>query len=164
MNAHGTETPVTCLMPLAPVRCLCSASRAPSSGGQGARTGAAVLPSNGTHGGPRITWDAHSAFGFWFLILVTLWSVSGLYLSQSPLFDELRRLDPQDRVVDDLLFVLAQLHFGRFNRVMEVIWAVSSLVPAILALTGLFICCWRSLLGRPWNPKHAVIPFFIDLP
>jgi uncharacterized iron-regulated membrane protein len=100
--------------------------------------------------GPRISWDAHSAFGFWFLIFVVLWGVSGLYLTQPRLFEGI--------LSEQLLFVLAELHFGRFNRVTEVMWAASGLVPALLALTGLFIFCRRCLLRLPSNPKHVVLP------
>ena len=56
---------------------------------------------------PRITWDVHSAFGFWFLAFVALWGGSGLYLSMPQWFNVLYRLDPADRVVDRGLFWLA---------------------------------------------------------
>lgn len=106
--------------------------------------------------GPRISWDAHSAFGFWFLIFVVLWGVSGLYLAQPARFEGLVR--------EEILFALTELHFGRFNRVTEVLWAASGLVPALLALTGLFIFCRRCLFHRPSNPKHASHPFVTDQP
>lgn len=104
---------------------------------------------------PRITWDAHSALGFWFLVFVTMWGVSGLTLSQPQLFEAFLRFDPQDRVVDRVLFALAQLHFGRFNLLTKVTWAVVGLVPALLAVTGVFICCRRVILKKPSNPKQA---------
>jgi uncharacterized iron-regulated membrane protein len=104
---------------------------------------------------PRLTWDAHSALGFWFLIVVTMWSVSGLYLAEPQWFDGLLRLDPNDRVADRALFGLAQLHFGRFSRVTEMAWAVMGLVPGVLAITGVFICCRRVIWHKPSNPKHA---------
>jgi uncharacterized iron-regulated membrane protein len=104
---------------------------------------------------PRVTWDAHSALGFWCLPFVMMWSVSGLYLAEPQSFDGLLRLDPQDRFVDAALFVLAQLHFGRFNRLTEMVWALIGLVPALLAITGVFICCRRVIWHKPSNPKHA---------
>jgi len=55
---------------------------------------------------------------------------------------------------EQVLFVLTELHFGRFNRVTEVVWSVSALVPSLLALTGLFIWCRRCVLRLPSNPKH----------
>jgi uncharacterized iron-regulated membrane protein len=105
---------------------------------------------------PRLTWDVHSAFGFWFLPFVVIWGVSGLYLSQPQLFDILLHVDPADRFVDRGLSWLTQLHFGRFNRATEVLWAMFGLVPAILAFTGVFICCRRVMFNKPSNPKNAV--------
>jgi uncharacterized iron-regulated membrane protein len=105
---------------------------------------------------PRINWDVHSAFGFWFLAFVAMWGVSGLSLSTPQLFDVLFRLDPTDRVVDRGLFWLAQLHFGRFNRITQAVWALVGLVPAVLAFTGIFICCRRVIFNKPSNPKSAV--------
>jgi uncharacterized iron-regulated membrane protein len=105
---------------------------------------------------PRLNWDVHSAFGFWFLPFVAMWGVSGLYLAQPQLFDVLLRLDPADRVVDRGLFWLTQLHFGRFNRATEALWAIVGLVLAALAFTGTFICCRRVILNKPSNPKNAI--------
>ncbi|HVZ22290.1 MAG TPA: PepSY-associated TM helix domain-containing protein [Vicinamibacterales bacterium] len=104
---------------------------------------------------PRLNWDAHSALGAWFLPFVAMWGLSGLYLARPELFDVLLRLDPADRVVDGGLFWLTALHFGRFNRATELVWAVAGLVPAALAFTGVFICCRRMIFSLPSNPKHA---------
>jgi uncharacterized iron-regulated membrane protein len=104
---------------------------------------------------PRITWDTHSALGFWFLPFVGLWSVSGLYLAAPHVFEFLYRLDPADRVADRVLFAMAALHFGRFNLVTQVIWATVGVVPAILAFTGVFICCRRVIFKKPSNPLVA---------
>jgi uncharacterized iron-regulated membrane protein len=104
---------------------------------------------------PRLNWDVHSAFGFWFVAFVTMWGVSGLYLSQPDLFNVLLRFDPADRVVDRALFWLAQLHFGRFNRTTQAVWALVGLIPAVLAFTGIFICCRRVLFNKPSNPKSV---------
>ena len=107
---------------------------------------------------PRIIWDAHNALGFWCFAFVAVWAVSGLYLAHSPLLDFLYRIDPNDRVTDRLLFALSALHFGRFNLVTQVVWSIVGLAPAILAITGVFICCRRLILHKPSNPRHAVLP------
>ena len=104
---------------------------------------------------PRINWDVHSAFGFWFFVFVTMWGASGLYLAQPQLFNVLLRLDPADRIVDRGLSMLTQLHFGRFNRLTQAVWALIGLVPAVLAFTGVFICCRRVIFNKPSNPKSA---------
>jgi uncharacterized iron-regulated membrane protein len=104
---------------------------------------------------PRITWDAHAALGFWFFGFVFLWGLSGLYLSQFRLFDLLYRLDPNDRLADRVLFALAELHFGRFNIFTKIIWSGVGLVPAVLAITGFFICCRRVIFHKSSNPKRV---------
>jgi uncharacterized iron-regulated membrane protein len=106
---------------------------------------------------PRISWDAHSALGFWFFLFVLMWGVSGLYLSRAQMFDVLYRLDPADRITDRVLFALSALHFGRFNMATQITWAILGSVPAMLAITGLFICCRRVIFGKPSNPKHASV-------
>ena len=102
-------------------------------------------------------WDAHNALGFWCFGFVAVWAVSGLYLSHSQLFAFLYRIDPSDRMVDRLLFSLSVLHFGRFNLVTQIVWSIVGLVPALLALTGVFICCRRLILHKPSSPRHAVV-------
>ncbi len=104
---------------------------------------------------PRITWDAHSVLGFWFFVFVSMWAVSGLTLSVPQLFNGLLRFDPHDRVLDRVLFTLAQLHFGRFNVMTKVAWSAIGFVPALLAISGVFICCRRVIWHKPSNPKHA---------
>ena len=104
---------------------------------------------------PRIVWDVHNALGFWCFGFVAIWGVSGLYLSRSQVFDFLYRIDPSDRLADRLLFAMSVMHFGRFNVVTQVVWSIVGLVPAVLALTGAFICCRRVIFNKPSNPKHA---------
>jgi uncharacterized iron-regulated membrane protein len=104
---------------------------------------------------PRLNWDLHSALGFWGFGFVLMWGLSAVYLVFPRWFDALLQLDPGDRVTDRTLFWLAALHFGRFGRVIQAVWVVVGLVPAVLAFTGIFICCRRVIYGKPSNPKHA---------
>jgi uncharacterized iron-regulated membrane protein len=106
---------------------------------------------------PRIMWDTHNALSFWCLGFVAVWAVSGLYLSHSQFFNFLYRIDPNDRATDRLLFALSAVHFGRFNVVTQIVWSIVGLVPAILAITGVFICCRRLILHKPSNPRHAAV-------
>jgi uncharacterized iron-regulated membrane protein len=101
----------------------------------------------------RIIWDLHSAFGFWCFFFVALWGISGIYFAFPQLFDGLYHLDSADRFTTQGLFWLAQLHFGRFNWFTEALWSVLGLVPAVLALSGIFICCRRVIYKKPSNPK-----------
>jgi uncharacterized iron-regulated membrane protein len=102
---------------------------------------------------PRITWDLHSALGFWCFFLLLEWGVSAIYFSFPRLFDSLFLLDPADHFTDQGLFWLSQLHFGRFSWFTEALWSVLGLVPAVLAFTGVFICCRRIIYKKPSNPN-----------
>ena len=106
---------------------------------------------------PRINWDLHSALGFWFFGFVALWAVSGIYFAFPQPFDALFLLDPADRFTDEGLFWLSRLHFGRFGWFAEAAWTLFGLVPAILAFTGVFICCRRVIFKEPSNPKTESI-------
>jgi uncharacterized iron-regulated membrane protein len=103
---------------------------------------------------PRISWDLHSALGFWCLPFVALWGVSGVYLSLPQSFSVLFLIDRSDRFTDSALFWLSELHFGRFGGLSsEVLWSLIGLVPAVLAFTGVFVCCRRVLFKKPSNPN-----------
>ena len=101
----------------------------------------------------RISWDLHSALGFWCFLLILVWGISGIYFSFPQLFNALFLIDPTDRFADQDLFRLSQLHFGRFGWLAEAIWMLLGLVPAILAFTGVFICCRRVIYKKPSNPN-----------
>lgn len=101
----------------------------------------------------RINWDLHSALGFWCFIFVLLWGISGIYFAFPEAFNALLVVDPGDRITDPALFWISELHFGRFGRFIEAIWVGLGLVPAILAFTGVFICCRRLIFKKPSNPR-----------
>ena len=101
---------------------------------------------------PRVNWDLHSALGFWCFPFVLLWGVSGFYLAFPQAFSIFFVLDPADRITDQWLFWLSELHFGRFTRLTEALWAALGLVPGVLSFTGTFICCRRVIFKKPSNP------------
>ena len=104
----------------------------------------------------RFTWDLHSAIGFWSLGFILLFGVSGIYLSNPQLFqDAADRIEPLtagnagNRKVDQILYWLAYLHFGRVNGigipcsgpglcdwVTKSVWAGFGLAPAVMFLSG----------------------------
>jgi uncharacterized iron-regulated membrane protein len=104
----------------------------------------------------RINWDLHSALGFWCFLFVLLWAISGIYFSFPSWFYTLLLVDSADRVTDRGLFWLAELHFGRFGWFSEAIWSILGLVPAVLAFTGIFICCRRMIYKKNSNPYRAL--------
>ena len=101
----------------------------------------------------RIGWDLHSALGFWCFVFILVWGISGIYFSFPQLSNLLYLLDPADHFTDQALFWLSQLHFGRFGWFAEAVWALLGLVPAVLASTGVFICCRRVIFKKPSNPN-----------
>ena len=105
---------------------------------------------------PRISWDLHSALGFWCLPFVALWGVSGIYLAVPQPFNVLFLIDRNDEFTDSALFWLSQLHFGRFGGLFsEVLWSLMGLVPAVLAFTGVVVCCRRVFYKKPSNPNAS---------
>jgi uncharacterized iron-regulated membrane protein len=103
----------------------------------------------------RIAWDVHSALGFWLFLFVLLWGISGMYFAFPEAFNFLLVFDPADRFTDSALQWLSDLHFGRFGWFIQSIWVVFGLVPAILAVTGVFICCRRVIFKQPSNPRTS---------
>jgi len=101
----------------------------------------------------RIMWDLHSALGFWCFVFILVWGISGIYFSVPQLFNPLFLLDPGDHFIDQGLFWITQLHFGRFGWFTETLWTLLGLVPAVLAFTGIFICCRRMIYKKPCNPN-----------
>ena len=102
----------------------------------------------------RLTWDTHSALGFWSFLFILMWGVSGIYFSFPQAFNvPASWVDPADKYADRILFGLSQLHFGRFGWYTEALWAVLGLVPAFLAFTGVFVCCHRMIYHRSSNPN-----------
>ena len=103
----------------------------------------------------RFNWDTHSALGFWCFFFILMWGISGLYFSFPQAFYAPASLvDPGDKYTDGILFVLSQLHFGRFGWYTKALWAVLGLVPALLAFTGVFVCCHRMIYHRSSNPNN----------
>jgi uncharacterized iron-regulated membrane protein len=96
---------------------------------------------------PRLLRDLHGALGFWLVLLVLLWTLTGIYFAFPRPFNALADLIDQAGVptlsIDDAIAALVRLHFGRaFGRGIEVLWAALGLLPAVLVVTGL-ITWWQ---------------------
>lgn len=102
----------------------------------------------------RINWDIHSVLGLWSFPFILIWGISGIYFTVPQAFNGLFVLDPADRYTDRILYVLSELHFGRFGWLTEILWTAFALAPAALAFTGFFICCRRVLYNESSSP-HA---------
>jgi uncharacterized iron-regulated membrane protein len=76
----------------------------------------------------RFIWDLHSVLGFWLLLLILLWALTGIYFAFPGPFDSLG---------DNATEWLARLHFGRsFGLPVEWLWVILGLVPCGLFVTG----------------------------
>jgi uncharacterized iron-regulated membrane protein len=103
----------------------------------------------------RINWSLHSAVGFWTLLVVFMWGVSGIYLIfPEPFAIGADFIEPFDdasfelRTVDEILAWLARLHFGRFAGMpVKILWAALELVPPLLLVTGA-IMWWNRVLRK----------------
>lgn len=119
-------------------------------------------------GWKRSTWHLHSMIGFWTLMFVLVFGVSGIYLCfPQQIQDFVERfevpatpLNAGLRIGDRVIYWLAFLHFGRINGIgipckgpgvcdqaTKGVWALFGLAPAIMFVTG-GIMWWQRVL-RP---------------
>jgi uncharacterized iron-regulated membrane protein len=109
-----------------------------------------------------LNWSLHSAIGFWTFSFVLFWGISGIYLSFPQVFNAtVDFFEPpngsseQIRIGDNVLFWLAQLHFGRFaGLTVKAIWTVLGLAPAVLVVTGGLMWWHRVVRRKPqWREQ-----------
>jgi uncharacterized iron-regulated membrane protein len=115
-------------------------------------------------------WNLHSAVGFWSLLLMFMWALSGVYLAfPNPFQDFVEYLQPAEnykgsdtRFGDEFLRWLSRLHFGRFGGwPVKALWTVLGLIPLLLFITGA-VMWWNRVLRpamdrskRDLNPSTA---------
>lgn len=103
----------------------------------------------------RLSWDLHSALGFWIFPFVLMWGVSGIYFAFPDAFNFVLALfDPADRFSDRGLSWLSDAHFGRFGWFTEAVWSAMGLLLALLSLSGVFVCCHRLVYKKSANPNR----------
>ena len=103
----------------------------------------------------RVNWTLHSALGFWFILFVLMWGITGIYLTIPEPFNVIAdTIEPIDdstfepRTVDTALYWLAAVHFGRFGGwITKVPWFLIGFVPPVLFLTGTIM--WWNRIVRP---------------
>ena len=118
-------------------------------------------------GWQRFTWDLHKVLGFWTLGFILLFAVSGAYLGNPEMFQDLAdRIEPlteansRTRIVDQVIYWLAYLHFGRINGIgipcrgpglcdqsTKAVWAVFGLAPAGMVVTGA-VMWWNRVIRK----------------
>jgi uncharacterized iron-regulated membrane protein len=115
----------------------------------------------------RLNWDLHSMIGFWSFGFLVVFGISGMYLGNPQPFQDLAdRIQPVTaanagvRTVDQIIYWLAYLHFGRVNGIgipcsgpglcdstTKFIWAAFGLAPAAMFLTGA-VMWWNRVVRR----------------
>ena len=106
----------------------------------------------------RLTWDLHSALGFWLFAFMLMWGISGWYLGMpEPLTDFVERFSDPDGVYgerpgDIALTWLSRLHFGRWRNPgwgpwLQAAWAFVGVIPAMMFVTG-SIMWWNRVVRR----------------
>lgn len=96
-------------------------------------------------------WQLHSFLGFWSLLLMFSWGLSGVYFAFPQPFESLidffdDDLNDFERPESWLLFLL-KIHFGRFGGMWgRVTWIILGLLPAVMFITG-FIIWWKRVIS-----------------
>jgi uncharacterized iron-regulated membrane protein len=118
-------------------------------------------------GWQRFTWDLHKTIGFWTLGFTLVFAISGVYLGNPEMFQDLAdRIEPytdgntRTRIVDQVIYWLAYLHFGRINGIgipcrgpglcdaaTKFVWAVFGLAPAGMVVTGAVVW-WNRVVRK----------------
>ena len=113
----------------------------------------------------RFMWELHSMVGFWTFGFILLFGLSGAYLGNPEPFQNFadRIQPPTDanigtRIVDDFIYWLAFLHFGRINGIgipcsgpgvcdqtTKFVWALFGLAPGAMFVTGV-VMWWNRVV------------------
>ncbi len=124
----------------------------------------------------RSIWHLHSMIGFWSIGFVLLFAASGVYLGRPEPFDRLADwLQPPTaanagtRTVDQVIYWLAYLHFGRIkgigipckgpglcDQATKAVWTIFGSAPAAMFVTGVIM--WWNRIRRPHtsNPTARI--------
>jgi uncharacterized iron-regulated membrane protein len=101
----------------------------------------------------RFIWDLHGVLGFWLLLLVLMWALTGLYFAFPSAFNAV----PDDAIAD-----LVRLHFGRaYGPLVAALWVILGLVPCALFITGVLMWwyrVWRVRLMKHGGPRREAAP------
>ncbi|MBN1239269.1 MAG: PepSY domain-containing protein [Gammaproteobacteria bacterium] len=110
---------------------------------------------------PRFAWHLHSAVGFWALLLLANWALTGVYMAFPAPFEGLidwldANPDDFERPGEGLLRLLTTAHFGRFGGLeVRIAWAVLGLAPVLLFCTGVLL--WYRRVLRPRRRRRSAL-------
>jgi uncharacterized iron-regulated membrane protein len=118
----------------------------------------------------RFNLDLHSMIGFWSFGFLLVFGISGIYLGNPQPFQDLAdRIEPATvanagvRTVDQIIYWLAYLHFGRVNGIgipcsgpglcdsaTKFVWAAFGLAPAAMFVTGV-VMWWNRVVRKKFR-------------
>ena len=109
----------------------------------------------------RFLWELHNVLGFWTMLLILMWAVTGIYFAFSNPFNSL--IDwvsrggvetSTSRALEAALDWLVRLHFGRsFGLAVEITWVILGLLPCALFVTGSLV--WWNRVVRKAMPASS---------
>lgn len=109
---------------------------------------------NPRSGWKRINFDLHAALGFWGLLILVLWGVSGIYFGfPDPFMKVVDYFEPPDqfpigRQGDAFIAWMVRMHFGRYGGMgVRITYVIIGLLPAVMFVTGA-IMWWNRVLCR----------------
>jgi uncharacterized iron-regulated membrane protein len=122
-------------------------------------------------GWKRATWHLHSMIGLWSFAFAVVFGLSGIYLCFPERIQDIADwMDPLNgpprrRVIDQVIYWLAYLHFGRINGIgipcrgpglcdqtVKATWALFGVAPAVLFVTGAIL--WWNRVLRPRMTRY----------
>ena len=105
-------------------------------------------------GWKRLNFDLHAALGFWGLLILILWGVSGIYFGfPDPFMKVVDYFEPPDqfpigRHGDAFIAWMVRMHFGRYGGMgVRITYVIIGLLPAVMFVTGA-IMWWNRVLRR----------------
>jgi uncharacterized iron-regulated membrane protein len=109
---------------------------------------------NPTHGWKRINFDLHAALGFWSLVILFMWGLTGIYFAfPDPFIALVDYFEPPAlyntaRKGDEFIAWLVRMHFGRYGGMgVRITYVIIGLLPAVMFVTGA-IMWWNRVLRR----------------
>jgi len=107
----------------------------------------------------RMNFDIHSALGFWSLLILLLWGVTGIYFAfPEPFVAIVNYFEPLElahgsRKGDEFLAWIVRMHFGRYGGIgVRITYVFLGLLPAALFVTGAIL--WWNRVLRGWLTKN----------
>jgi uncharacterized iron-regulated membrane protein len=121
----------------------------------------------------RFTWDLHSMIGFWTLAFTLVFGLSGVYLAYPESIQSFvdwlappTAANAGNRIVDQVIYWLAYLHFGRINGIgipcrgpgicdqtTKLVWALFGLAPAAMFVTGTLMW-WNRVVRKRFRIRR----------